>query len=378
MKRNKIKTVLILLIIIILCLSVGVYAGYQLSATEVRYTKSDGTTITVKEALDELRAKTTTDAKPATNITEAQSDIMLTKLVSSTVLDEAGNKIVIPAGYKLRVDATTNNATTVDKGMVIEDSKGNQYVWIPCTTDTTSSQLQFQRTEWWVEGNGTDDDYAKKDELTLADSTCSEDDITNGLTEEVKTAIINQVKLEKASINKYGGYYIGRYEVGKDNNTAVIKANQQPYAEIIWSKAYELANGIGGGTAAETHLCSSYAWDTAINFIQNTSTPNYATSCDGMNENWKDREVVDSKGNVIKPSGTAQRLNTGLTTAKTNIYDMGGNEVEFTTEVNPGVDEAVVRRGESYYWISPAGYRFDTGTTTIGDHLGLRATLFLK
>ena len=57
MKKSKVKTILILLIIIVLCLSVGVYAGYTLSATEVSYTKSDGTTtVSVKEALDELRA----------------------------------------------------------------------------------------------------------------------------------------------------------------------------------------------------------------------------------------------------------------------------------------------------------------------------------
>lgn len=56
MKKSKIKTVLILLIIMGLCLSVGVYAGYTLSATDVTYTKSDGTTLSVSAALDELRA----------------------------------------------------------------------------------------------------------------------------------------------------------------------------------------------------------------------------------------------------------------------------------------------------------------------------------
>ncbi|MDD6244932.1 MAG: hypothetical protein PUB03_04670 [bacterium] len=56
MKKSKLKTILILLIIIVLCLSVGVYAGYALSATDVSYTKSDGTTLSVKAALDELRA----------------------------------------------------------------------------------------------------------------------------------------------------------------------------------------------------------------------------------------------------------------------------------------------------------------------------------
>lgn len=55
MKKEKVKTILIVLIIAILCLNVGVYAAYVLSATEVSYTKSDGTTVSVKAALDELR-----------------------------------------------------------------------------------------------------------------------------------------------------------------------------------------------------------------------------------------------------------------------------------------------------------------------------------
>lgn len=54
MKKEKVKTILIVLIIAILCLNVGVYAATVLSATDVSYTKSDGTTVSVKEALDEL------------------------------------------------------------------------------------------------------------------------------------------------------------------------------------------------------------------------------------------------------------------------------------------------------------------------------------
>ena len=55
--KNKIKSILIILITIVICLSVGVYAGYTLSATDVTYTKSDGTTVSVKAALDELNTK---------------------------------------------------------------------------------------------------------------------------------------------------------------------------------------------------------------------------------------------------------------------------------------------------------------------------------
>ncbi len=62
MKNNKkLKTALIVFIVIlalVLCFNVGVYAAYALAATEVSYTKpGTSTTISVKAALDELNTK---------------------------------------------------------------------------------------------------------------------------------------------------------------------------------------------------------------------------------------------------------------------------------------------------------------------------------
>ena len=290
--------------------------------------------------------------------------------------DVNGEQVPIPEGYIVSENSDEN---IVNKGLVISDSRGNEYVWISCTVDSSSNKLQYKRTEWGVEKDGTDNSRAIKDELTLKDIdvTYSKTDTDNGINEEISKEIVAQINAEKESIKKYGGYYIGRYEVGKDNKTAVIKAEQEPYVNIKWSKAYELAKGIGGGEGATTYLCSSYSWDTAINFIQNTTGKNYATSIIGFNGNWKSQEVKDSSGKVIKPVNAAQRLNTGLTTALCNIYDMGGNVGEFTTELNPGTSETVVLRGCDHY-NDPAGYRWDTSSGSAYSVYGFRATLFLK
>ena len=291
--------------------------------------------------------------------------------------DVNGEQVPIPEGYIVSENSDEN---IVNKGLVISDSRGNEYVWISCTVDSSSNKLQYKRTEWGVEKDGTDNSRAIKDELTLKDIdvTYSKTDTDNGINEEISKEIVAQINAEKESIKKYGGYYIGRYEVGKDNKTAVIKAEQEPYVNIKWSKAYELAKGIGGGEGATTYLCSSYSWDTAINFIQNTTGKNYATSIIGFNGNWKSQEVKDSSGKVIKPVNTAQRLNTGLTTALCNIYDMGGNVGEFTTELNPGMSEPVVLRGGFNNYNSPAGYRWDGYSGGAYSLYGFRATLFLK
>ena len=291
--------------------------------------------------------------------------------------DVNGEQVPIPEGYIVSENSDEN---IVNKGLVISDSRGNEYVWISCTVDSSSNKLQYKRTEWGVEKDGTDNSRAIKDELTLKDIdvTYSKTDTDNGINEEISKEIVAQINAEKESIKKYGGYYIGRYEVGKDNKTAVIKAEQEPYVNIKWSKAYELAKGIGGGEGATTYLCSSYSWDTAINFIQNTTGKNYATSIIGFNGNWKSQEVKDSSGKVIKPVNTAQRLNTGLTTALCNIYDMGGNVGEFTTELNPGTSETVVLRGGGIYYNIPAGDRWDNISGHANSYYGFRATLFLK
>lgn len=341
-----------------------------------------------------VKAKEAAETTAAAQEKEAMERNLLEKELEnslSTPAVEPTDGVKIPTGFYYV-------GGTKASGIVISDNKndknkyrnqkvvgtdllGNQYVWIPCTTDSTSSKLQYARTEWGVEVDGDDNSRAIKDELTLTDAsvTYSDADTANGINADVSKEIVAQIKAEKTSVAKYGGYYIGRYEVGKNGDTAVVKYNQTPYASITWSTAYGLAKQIITNSEATSYLCSSYAWDTAVNFIQNNSTAkNYATSIEGFNGNWNPQEVKDPSGNVIKPAGTSQQLNTGLTTQFCNIFDMGGNEAEFTTELNPGTSETVVLRGGGYVSDSPAGYRWGDGSGTADVSVGFRATLFLK
>ena len=343
-----------------------------------------------------VKAKEAAETTAAAQEKEAMERNLLEKELEnslSTPAVEPTDGVKIPTGFYYV-------GGTKASGIVISDNKndknkyrnqkvvgtdllGNQYVWIPCTTDSSSSDLQYARTEWGVEVDGDDNSRAIKDELTLTDAsvTYSDADTANGINADVSKEIVAQIKAEKASVAQYGGYYIGRYEVGRNSDTAVVKYNQTPYASITWSTAYGLAKKIITNSEVNSYLCSSYAWDTAVNFIQNNSTAkNYATSIEGFNGNWNSQEVKDPSGNVIKPAGTSQQLNTGLTTQFCNIFDMGGNEAEFTTELNPGTSETVVLRGGvyNYYDYRPAGYRWDNSSGLAYILYGFRATLFLK
>ena len=323
---------------------------------------------------------------------EIEMNLLEQELANATKEPDPAEGVKMPTGFYYVGGTKTSGIVISDnvndkdkyknKAVVGTDLLGNQYVWIPCTTDSTSSKLQYARTEWGVEEDGDDNSRAIKDELTLTDAsvTYSDADTANGINADVSKEIVAQIKAEKTSVAKYGGYYIGRYEVGKNGDTAVVKYNQTPYASITWSTAYGLAKKIITNSEATSYLCSSYAWDTAVNFIQNNSTAkNYATSIEGFNGNWNPQAVKDPSGNVIKPAGTSQQLNTGLTTQFCNIFDMGGNEAEFTTELNPGTSQTVVLRGGSYnYFDAPAGYRWDVISGRADLYYGFRATLFLK
>lgn len=322
---------------------------------------------------------------------EIEMNLLEQELANATKEPDPAEGVKIPTGFYYVGGTKTSGIVISDnvndkdkyknKAVVGTDLLGNQYVWIPCTTDSTSSKLQYARTEWGVEADGDDNSRAIKDELTLTDAsvTYSNADTANGINADVSKEIVAQIKAEKASVAQYGGYYIGRYEVGKNSDTAVVKYNQTPYASITWSTAYGLAKKIITNSEVNSYLCSSYAWDTAVNFIQNNSTAkNYATSIEGFNGNWNPQAVKDPSGNVIKPAGTSQQLNTGLTTQFCNIFDMGGNEAEFTTELNPGTSETVVLRGGDYYNNFPAGGRWDISSGVAYIDHGFRATLFLK
>ncbi|MBD9158994.1 MAG: hypothetical protein EGQ16_04050, partial [Clostridiales bacterium] len=265
------------------------------------------------------------NAKQATEESTEKEKRQLSQVEASTHLenydytDVEGNTATIPAEFAV---SNVEGENLVSKGLVIIGETGNEYVWIPCTKDT----YRREETAWGIENDPeSNPTKALKDELTLTGVTPSAEEIENGITSTVLNEIVNQVNSEIASVKANGGYYIGRYEAGKENNIAVVKQKQEPYARIKWSQAYTIAKGIDVGRKANSYLCSSYAWDTAIKFIQTHSTAtNYATTRENFNENWMDKDVKDKNGNVIKKSGTASRLNTGLTTAKSNIYDMGG------------------------------------------------------
>ena len=263
-------------------------------------------------------------------------------------------KVWIPEGFRISTDA----AETVQGGIVIEDKDLNQFVWVPVAT-----LADYKRT--WYTGWSPFSDYSE------------------ALPED-----------EKTSVERYKGFYIGRYEAGDKESTVAktlrssndvtktvtIKANQAPYNNVRRTQAVSLAEGFATkhGYKAKTKLVSSYAWDTTIAFLQKVNS-DYGERSEG---NY--REIAFSYTDITgasqtKSSSSSVLIPTGQTTPVCNIYDMGGNVWEWTTETSsfPGYPYAV--RGGDYlcgFAGEPAGYRKVISDGAY-DGYGFRLTLFM-
>ena len=264
-------------------------------------------------------------------------------------------KVWIPEGFKI-ADVP---ASKVQDGVVIEDKDGNQFVWVPVATIA-----DYKRT--WCKGYDPFSSYSE------------------ALPED-----------EKTSVKTYKGFYIGRYEAGNKENTeakklrnsndvtktVTIKANQAPYNYVTRTQAVSLAEGFATkqGYKAKTKLVSSYAWDTTIAFLQEVNS-DYGSSSKEGNYNNTTFSYIDITGATkTKAKSSSVLVPTGQTTPVCNIYDMGGNVWEWTTESSSSTFSPYAFRGGCYddnFADCPAGRR-DLDSDYAYAYRGFRLTLFM-
>ena len=133
-------------------------------------------------------------------------------------------------------------------------------------------------------------------------------------------------------------------------------------AKSISEELYEKAKG----DSVNSKLCSSYAWDTALKFIENKFSTYPTNSTQG--------NYSDKSAELGKPARTGQ------TTAVNNIFDMGGNTWEWTTEAYREESNPCTKRGGGYGNSSsdhPAASRTCSSRNYANDGLSFRTTLYL-
>ena len=292
------------------------------------------------------------DANPST--TPKISTLVGKVVDKNTKAEDAyGNKITIPKGFKIlehnptsSTGAVTYNYTNseetgehipaVQDGIVIENgTDGNQFVWVPVgtiknknnTTNTiTLGRYEFDSNTGALKSN-TPVQVASVENCTqevtintnykelsvfragnsATDSTAQNATARN-LEEFISTTLAN------------GGYYIARFEASGTASKITSKYNQTVLGNITQPNAAKVAREMYGEVKENNELVyasdlvNSYAWDTAIIFIQTYSTETDASSYASQNK-------------------STSFANTGKSNDKyCNIFDMSGNAYEWTTE----------------------------------------------
>ena len=253
----------------------------------------------------------------------------------------------VPTGVAYHLDGTVNKEKC--------DLQGNQFVWIPCKSE----------------------DYKKIDFGADYKNSVDWDRTTN-------TA-------EKAKVEKYGGFFVGRYEAGTSeiilaNNvkfedtskTTIItttinqygwqngdfvsskvscgkitsKAGEIPYYHADYITAVEMSERMYQTDYVQSGLMTGTMWDMMMRFIT-TDNINYSDLKDTLWGNYRDNETIvytAGKGrylsvNVEDGAITAKAIvadngyHYGIRTTassegvkKKNLYDLAGNLWEWTTE----------------------------------------------
>ena len=281
-------------------------------------------------------------------------------------------------------DFTQVEGTTLETGLIIQDSAGNEYVWIEVPKlasvyPTAGISIQdFTDEEYQNIENDLHTYASTYRNGTSASDTYSSEEAT-GLSSSEYTEL--KRKMLK-SVYQHGGFYISRYEAGtnvKRNEitsvTDVIpmsQANQYPLNRVTCSQAQTLANkastnGYSGSLlfGIQWDLVQKYieskavAQGTAIGTIQSqlinnsTSWGNYRSSIYNIVSNSAQYSTNNGSEWLQTPynktSASSVLLSTGANTTfgRQNIFDLAGNVWEWTLENSNVSSQPCVIRGGS-------------------------------
>lgn len=158
----------------------------------------------------------------------------------------------------------------------------------------------------------------------------SENKFTN--VEEVATQYITDYNNMVESVNKYGGFFMGRYEI-----TANGEKRGNPLTSTNWYTYYNKCMTYGKENT-ESGMIYGNLWDATMQWLAKSG---YGVGYTGKNYigygNYAAEEVkINNKDTaiILKAAGISQKMYTGRTsyTSANNIYDLAGNCADWTQE----------------------------------------------
>ena len=342
---------------------------------------------------------------------------------NSTINGKKGNSNnpTIPKNY-IPIDTATStwgdgssapSQDSVNHGLVIKDEQNNEWVWIPVDKATLATMYEESSDEKTLCGTtgetavktklysktmtiGTDsnkktmsrttpgttaDPYSREPDLVVESGSSYDAKDTyyktilgeTGTKEQLAQLFVDEYKAMIESVSKYGGFYIGRYEL----SGTVTEPTEKPGKTLTKTDWYNLYNAcrsskLQASDKVKTQMIWGCQWDVTMNWLISSG----AKTSDEVNKDsssWGNYEGTSVKADdgttEIKANGTSAKLNTGKTTftMANNIYDLAGNCYEWTQEAY-GTYRRDVRGG--YYNINGPSYPASSHNNFFPDYSG--------
>ena len=353
---------------------------------------NNGVISKAKDAKNQYAEAQTNDEKQLNEV----SDWIDTKVGDTTGgsdYDPASEGVPIPNGYyyvggtKAKGLVISDNVADkeLDKGKenVRRDLAGNQWVWVPVetpsslyttvtdgvaltgstgvkTTKYTNSAIirgitrglpgstSFREPDILTDSRYDDTNYAKAGFSSLAN-----------MAETMKSDYEEMI----ASLEKYKGFYIGRYEL-----TANGEKTGATQTDVNWYTLYKNCTTLAVGSKVKTRMIWGLQWDATCKWL---ATSNFDITNSSKWGNYSD--------NTADGHGSEQNTGYSESWKANNIYDFAGNCWEFTQEA--AFDNNRASRGGDCYndgYSSPVSYRnISASPTNAYSSVGSRPTLYL-
>ena len=349
-----------------------------------------------KDAKDQYEESQKNDEKETTEISNNLKNNSGNIKTGATGSSESKvNGVPIPDGYyyvggtKAKGLVISDNSADekIDEGKedVREELSGNQWVWVPVetpsslyktvsdgvalagstgvkTTKYTNSAIingrvkpgdtsSFREPDLVLGSNGTSYDYANY-------ATAGFSSLAN-MAETMKSDYEEMI----VSIEKYKGFFIGRYELTADGEKTGTTETDKNWYELYknctkWAKE---------GSKVKTRMIWGLQWDATCNWL--------ASSNFDINDSSKWGNYTNNT--TCNERGKKQETGYSETWKANNIYDFAGNCHEFTQEASDWANR--VGRGGYYYTygsgVPASGKQGSSYTNTQG--FGTRPTLYL-
>ena len=361
-------------------------------------------------------------------VTETDTEIPFDELYNQNV-KTVSDGVTIPEGFYY-VGGSKNTGLVISDNIVDKekykgksnvgtDLEGNQLVWIevPKTTEVYSTAgiaiTVFTDEKYTLIENDLHT-YTKdyRNGTSYKDEYYSDE--TTGLTSSQYSEL--KKKMLK-SVYQHGGFWIGRYEIGIDENTTrsfgrdystehstigqtpVIKANKVPYNWIRCSQAESLAETFAPSVYTSS-LMFGVQWDLVLKYLETKGTAqadlktdstnwgNYSNATGFTIKNTNAKYSTDDGANWIavstegypKPSiGVLLTTGADSRNSKQNIYDLAGNVWEWTLEYTSDSSSPGACHGGTYSYPGsdyPASFRYNVSMTDSYSALGGRVALY--